>query len=1033
MENESINRIIDPAAFDQLNKLEDYLDKLIRKFIETAAKAQTLGETLSRSNLANYSKASDDSSAALDKMARAQANVERQEIALREARRKAFDDFEKKVQKQIELDNKRAAQVEKNAEKQRQAELKLEADRKKAFDNYEAAMARKAAADEKAAAKIQENSRAYVILSNDLEKARKKAQDFAIAFGENSKQFIDQAKSVGALDARLKAIDATLGKYGRNVGNYSSGWNGLGNSINQITREFPAFTNSIQTGFLAISNNLPTFFDEIKRTQDEIKTLRAQGEKVPGLFQQLTSSVFSWGTALSIGVTLLTMYGKDLVEYAAQVFKVAKAHDYLTETKKQVNDANLKGAKDAQLEIVELKTVYDTAKNVALSSQQRYDAAKKLQDQYPKTFENFSVEQIQLGKVDTAYKKLAESIIATARARASQEKIAENSSRQLENDQKIADALIEYDKQRLIARNALAKMKDPAYSQSARSLASEAAYAEERQAKAAQTIREAKKDSLVLDQRNLNLTNNIVKQQLKGADIADYTATKTKDGKIDSSGQDANKARLEGIKNTAKEIADNEKENFAIRLQALESYQSAAEGIVKSDAQKDIEHAKGHKGQIAAIKAQEASDLEKVAIDVNKMRVDMTDKANKAVRDSFAESEKKEIQSITDSNNDKLELIEKFRAEAAQGVAEQYAAGIISKKQYEETLYEIEKQAALDKLKVQIDATDKIIAIQREDLKQNIGTQKELSDNEKKWTDLKIQYSKLATDAKIKDKERELAKEKEVRDKIIELGQEVLSFTKSLGDGIFTRRQNQIQEEIDANEKKTALDIENVNESVLSEEEKADRIAIINAKADAQQNLLEQKQRQQRIQQAKFDKAAAATSVIANTAVAVMKTYATGLGFFSQPLAIIQGAIGAVQLATVLATPIPKYWNGTPVGGHPNDGLAMVGDGYKHELIIDPDGNMSISPNRPTYTMLKKGTEVIGGDKFERMINYPSQFLENGSKTFDDSGIRYDLNRVEKAIKSTYGSKQPVIIDNGISKVRKWATSKELNNYNYRK
>src|SRR5947207_13836786 len=38
-------------------------------------------------------------------------------------------------------------------------------------------------------------------------------------------------------DTTLKAVDATMGKHQRNVGNYASGFNVLGNSINQLTRE----------------------------------------------------------------------------------------------------------------------------------------------------------------------------------------------------------------------------------------------------------------------------------------------------------------------------------------------------------------------------------------------------------------------------------------------------------------------------------------------------------------------------------------------------------------------------------------------------------------------------------------------------------------------------------------------------------------------------------------------------------------------------------------------------------------------------
>lgn len=1071
MEDESINKIIDPAAFDQLGKLEDQLDILIKKFIEAATKAQTFGDSLAKSNFGNYSKISTDSADALDKVAKAQANVEKQEVALRTARQKAFDDFEKKVQRQIALDDKRAARSVKNTEKQRLAELKLDADRKKNMDKYEATMARKAAADEKAAAKIQENSRAYVLLSNQLEESRKKAQDFAIIFGENSEEFTKQAKLVTELDTRLKAIDESLGKYGRNVGNYKSAWNGLGNSINQITRELPAFTVSAQTGFLAISNNLPTLFDEIEKVSAKLKETSlenavasgeqaaatalaggaseeaasqigdlakeqalsaAEGQHGVGILKALGGAIFSWSTLLSVGVTLLTVYGKNLVEFVSELFNAKQAQDELAFSRKMLNDVNLQGAKDAQKEIIELKTLYDTAKNVTLSSQQRYDAAKKLQEQYPKTFENYSVEQIELGKVDKAYVKLTESILATARARASQDKIAENSSRILDDEQKMIDLQAErIDKQKELGDLSRSSGR---YSPGGSTGGVAAALSETVSLRDIdKEINALASDRYILNQRNLLLTRNIVDQQKKGADLADYTAPDGKKSAVDTSTQDGNKAMLEAVKSTAKELIDNENETFAIRLQALQSYQSASEGLVKNNADKEIEQAKGHKGKIEAIRAQEAADYEKVTIDTEKIRKDITDAANKATLTAFYESEQKEIQAIADSNNAKLELIEKYRAQAVQGTAEQYAAGIISKKQYEDTIYEIEKQAALDRLGIQIDGTQKIIDIQREDLKQQIGTQKELSDSEKKASDLRIQYSKLATDAKIRDKERELAKEKEVRDKAIELGQEVFNFTKTLTDGIFTRRQNKIQEEIDANQKKAALDIENVNDSVLTEEEKADKIAIINAKADAQQTLLEQKQRQQRIQQAKFDKAAAAASVIANTAVAIMKTYASGAGFFSAPLAILQGAIGAVQLAAVLATPIPKYWNGTPEGGHPEDGWAMVGDGYKHELIIDPRGNMSISPNRPTYTMLEKGTEVIGGDKFERMINYPSEFINQSSTYFDDTGIREDLNKVEKAIKSMSGAKHPVIIDNGISKAKKWASSKDLNNYNYRK
>jgi chromosome segregation ATPase len=71
----------------------------------------------------------------------------------------------------------------------------------------------------------------------------------------------------------LKAVDATVGKHTRNVGNYAGAFNPLSNSINQLTREMPAFTYSVQTGFMALSNNIPIFTDAIKNAIDQNKIL----------------------------------------------------------------------------------------------------------------------------------------------------------------------------------------------------------------------------------------------------------------------------------------------------------------------------------------------------------------------------------------------------------------------------------------------------------------------------------------------------------------------------------------------------------------------------------------------------------------------------------------------------------------------------------------------------------------------------------------------------------------------------------------
>jgi hypothetical protein len=88
----------------------------------------------------------------------------------------------------------------------------------------------------------------------------------------------------------------------------------LGHSVNQLTRELPAFTYSLQTGFMAISNNIPMFVDQIQNIKRANAELIAQGQPVKSVFSQIGSSIFSIQTALSLGVTALTIFGAKMVE-----------------------------------------------------------------------------------------------------------------------------------------------------------------------------------------------------------------------------------------------------------------------------------------------------------------------------------------------------------------------------------------------------------------------------------------------------------------------------------------------------------------------------------------------------------------------------------------------------------------------------------------------------------------------------------------------------------------------------------------------
>lgn len=81
-----------------------------------------------------------------------------------------------------------------------------------------------------------------------------------------------------------------------------------------------------------------------------------------------------------------------------------------------------------------------------------------------------------------------------------------------------------------------------------------------------------------------------------------------------------------------------------------------------------------------------------------------------------------------------------------------------------------------------------------------------------------------------------------------------------------------------------------------------------------------------------------------------MKPFPVGIA-----MAAIAGAMGAVQIATILATPIPKYAKGTD---RHKGGPAIVGDGGVPELVIF-GGKSWITPDKPTLVDMPAGAMVV--------------------------------------------------------------------------
>lgn len=129
-------------------------------------------------------------------------------------------------------------------------------------------------------------------------------------------------KNIESIDTKVKELDATMGVHTRNVGNYASGFNNLGFQIQQVARELPSLAYGPQIFFSAISNNLPMLADEIARAKKSVDELKKAGQTFTPVWKQIASSIFSWQTLLVAGVTVLTLYGKEITSWVASLLSL---------------------------------------------------------------------------------------------------------------------------------------------------------------------------------------------------------------------------------------------------------------------------------------------------------------------------------------------------------------------------------------------------------------------------------------------------------------------------------------------------------------------------------------------------------------------------------------------------------------------------------------------------------------------------------------------------------------------------------------
>lgn len=170
-------------------------------------------------------------------------------------------------------------------------------------------------------------------------------------------------------------------RFQRNVGNYQSAFGNLNFQVQQLARELPSLSYGFNVFVGAISNNLPMLVDEVVRARREYAELmKTDPSKAVPVWKQLLSSVFSWQTALVAGITILTMYGREIGEWIESLFKGKKALSDIYETTEEFHKA-VGGGSGSMLADLEKLSVEWEKLGDSLESKQKFikDNAKEFE------------------------------------------------------------------------------------------------------------------------------------------------------------------------------------------------------------------------------------------------------------------------------------------------------------------------------------------------------------------------------------------------------------------------------------------------------------------------------------------------------------------------------------------------------------------------------------------------------------------------------------------------------------------------------
>jgi len=833
----------------------------------------------------------------------------------------------------------------------------------------------------------------------------------------NGKELI---KKYNETNNQLKSIDASMGNYQRNVGNYASALQGLGGSIGNVVGQFTA-----------IGNSAKAFVENMGGGADSVDKFGSAATNSKGGLSILSGGIKTVGSTLSaVGKALLA--NPVIAAIAAAILIVVVAVKQMKAAIEESEERTMKfNEVMAKLQPI-LRTIGDIFEFLV-----DYVLAyiSVIADAYAAVTEFLGINPE--GSADAfvaAEKKKQEAILQTR-------KLNEDASKQ--------EAIIEEQ------REILADKENYTYEQRVEAL-KKAGVAEKKLAADRQKIAELNLKALqaeaALDDNNAEMND-----KLSAAIVAVNNAKKEsaaigrklgkEQQKLSAEHQADLKAEADAAKAAADKVIAARRKIVDIELSLLANSRDKALKIREEQYQREVQDAKRN-GEYSislarALANQFRDERSKINNEWDKKDIQDEIKANDLVISNMEKQGQDTLKKRMDQLQKQRELEEKeggdlneiklkyellaiaetaknaddAAAKAVQAFSKvtgsiktqaekdiidlkkSLAKGAISQEDYEAKVAKITADAAKD-------ANNAMIANLRTILDNTKLSEEKRAEYSDKLTELEIANENAAADAAIDANKKAVDSDKEAAaqrmataEMIASQGMEMIGAIAEFANQKSEQRIEELEAEKESNSANYESQQAELDNAIVSDETRAAKQKELDEKKAAEELKIQQKIQAEKVKQAKWEKAQAIISASIEYGLGMIKAAASGATFgLAAPVAIplLMGLMTAtylVNIGTILSQKVPAYEHGGLTQGEP---VSLWGE-KRQEVAVTPSGEV-YTASVPTLSSFEKGTRIYSSvTDFERQNSFSFDYDRMANK-IPRASVTVDYDRISTIV-----------------------------------